>query len=83
MSIIGRRRPRNHIITPTEPSPFTQLNFLQNPLDSFDDFTTFPRSVGLNHHNPSILQTTRRKRKRTSKLFKTNKKFKNSISFYL
>ena len=83
MSIIGRRRPRNHIISPTEPNYFTQLNFLQNPLDSFDDFTTFPRSIVLNHHNASILQSTTRKRKRTNKLFKTNKKFKNSISFYL
>ena len=73
MSIIGRRRPRNHN------TPTNQLYFIQNSLDSLDDFNPLPASPGINEINTSITQTKKNnKRKRITKTFRMNKKVKRN-----
>jgi hypothetical protein len=70
-SIIGRRRPRNHN------TPINQTYFIQNNLDSLDDFIPLHDSPVINENNTSITQTAKhKKRKRMTKTFRMNKKVK-------
>lgn len=72
MSIIGRRRPRNHN------THTNQLYFIQNQLYPIDDFTPLHSSPSINEINTSITQTSTKnnKRKRMAKTFRMNKKVK-------
>ena len=71
MSIIGRRRPRNHN------TPTNQLYFIQNSLDPLDDFNPLHTPPLISEINTSITQTKKNnKRKRITKTFRMNKKVK-------
>tara|TARA_B100000900_G_scaffold395410_1_gene393769 strand:- start:222 stop:491 length:270 start_codon:yes stop_codon:yes gene_type:complete len=73
MSIIGRRRPRNHN------TPTNQLYFIQNSLDPLDDFNPLPASPMINEIDTSITQSKKnKKRKRMTKTFCMNKKVKKN-----
>ena len=73
MSIIGRRRPRNHN------TPTNQLYFIQNNVDSLDDFNPLHTSPMINEIDTSITQTKKnKKRKRMTKTFRMNKKVKKN-----
>jgi hypothetical protein len=75
-SIIDRRRPRNHN------TYINQSYFIQNNLDSLDDFIPLHTSPFISEINTYITQTSRKnkKRKRMTKTFCINKKVKKNPS---